>query len=252
MTFDLLASWTWTIDVVFLLLLVAGTAFGAFRGFISGICKMAGTLFAIVFAVIFCVPFSNFLENVFHLTTALANSLTNSFHKEALLTPLPVDIAGADVKAALEELGVGWLPRSLISASFSSVETIPAGTTAAMLLGSTLAKWISIVISFVLLIVLVKLAAVILDKSLSGLVDKVAPFRVINQLLGALLGLLKAGILAFVLLAICSWIPIEGLHNFLSSTAIVGPIFRSDWFAAATSYAISGQWFDDYIAQFLF
>lgn len=252
MTFDLLASWTWTIDVVFLLLLVAGTAFGAFRGFISGICKMAGTLFAIVFAVIFCVSFSNFLENVFHLTTALANSLTNSFHKEALLTPLPVDIAGADVKAALEELGVDWLPRSLISASFSSVETIPAGTTAAMLLGSTLAKWISIVISFVLLIVLVKLAAVILDKSLSGLVDKVAPFRVINQLLGALLGLLKAGILAFVLLAICSWIPVEGLHNFLSSTAIVGPIFRSDWFAAATSYAISGQWFDDYIAQFLF
>lgn len=252
MTFDLLASWTWTIDVVFLLLLVAGTAFGAFRGFISGICKMAGTLFAIVFAVIFCVSFSNFLENVFHLTTALANSLTNSFHKEALLTPLPVDIAGADVKAALEQLGVGWLPRILISASFSSVETIPAGTTAAMLLGSTLAKWISIVISFVLLIVLVKLAAVILDKSLSGLVDKVAPFRVINQLLGALLGLLKAGILAFVLLAICSWIPIEGLHNFLSSTAIVGPIFRSDWFAAATSYAISGQWFDDYIAQFLF
>lgn len=252
MTFDLLASWTWTIDVVFLLLLVAGTAFGAFRGFISGICKMAGTLFAIVFAVIFCVSFSNFLENVFHLTTALANALTNSFHKEALLTPLPVDIAGADVKAALEELGVGWLPRSLISASFSSVETIPAGTTAAMLLGSTLAKWISIVISFVLLIVLVKLAAVILDKSLSGLVDKVAPFRVINQLLGALLGLLKAGILAFVLLAICSWIPIDGLHNFLSSTAIVGPIFRSDWFSAATSYAISGQWFDDYIAQFLF
>lgn len=252
MTFDLLASWTWTIDVVFLLLLVAGTAFGAFRGFISGICKMAGTLFAIVFAVIFCVSFSNFLEDVFHLTTALANALTNSFHKEALLTPLPVDIAGADVKTALEELGVGWLPRSLISASFSSVETIPAGTTAAMLLGSTLAKWISIVISFVLLIVLVKLAAVILDKSLSGLVDKVAPFRVINQLLGALLGLLKAGILAFVLLAICSWIPVEGLHNFLSSTAIVGPIFRSDWFAVATSYAISGQWFDDYIAQFLF
>ena len=37
----------------------------------------------------------------------------------------------------------------------------------------------------------------------------------------------------------------KGLHDFLSSTAIVGYIFRSDWFAAATSYAISGQWFDD-------
>ena len=121
-----------------------------------------------------------------------------------------------------------------------------------MMLGSVLAKWFSIAISFVLLVVLIKLAAVLLDKGLSGLVERVAPFRVINQLLGAILGLLKAGILLFIVLAICSWIPLESMHSFLSSSAIVGPIFRSEWFAAATSYAISGQWFDDYIAQFIF
>ncbi len=252
MAYSLLTSWTWTIDVLFVLILVAGIAYGAFRGFISGVCKMAGTLFAIVFAIIFCVSFSNFLENLFGMTTAIANGLTNSFKNEALLTPIPSDISGADVNATLESLGVGWLPRIIISGAFSSVETIPAGTTPAVMLGSTLAKWISIAISFVLLVVIIKLAAVILDKCLSGLVEKLKPFKVINQLLGGILGLVKACILLFLLLAICSWLPIDGLHNFLASTAIVGPIFTSDWFAAATSYAISGQWFDDYIAQFLF
>ncbi len=252
MAYSLLTSWTWTVDVLFILILVAGTAFGAYRGFISGVCKMAGTLFAIVFAIIFCVSFSNFLESLFHMTTAIANGLTNSFKNEALLTPLPVDIAGADVSATLESLGVGWLPRVIISGAFSSVETIPAGTTPAVMLGSTLAKWISIAISFVLLVVIIKLAAVLLDKCLSGLVEKLTPFRVVNQLLGAILGLVKAAVVLFLVLAICSWLPIDGLHNFLASSTIVGPIYSSEWFNAATSYAVSGQWFDDYIAQFLF
>ena len=249
---SLLASWTWTIDLLFVLALVAGTAIGAYRGLISGVCKMAGTLFAIIFAVIFCVSFANFLESVFHMTTAIANGLTNSFHNEALLTPLPTDVSGADIKSTLEELQVPLFWRWIISGAFSSVETIREGTTPAMMLGSTLAKWFSIAIAFVLLVVLIKLAAVLLDKGLSGLVEKCTPFRVVNQLLGALLGLVKAGIAVFLILAVCSWIPVEGLHTFLSSTVIVGPIFRSDWFAAATSYAISGQWFDDYISQFLF
>lgn len=252
MAYSLLTSWTWTVDVLFILILVAGTAFGAYRGFISGVCKMAGTLFAIVFAIIFCVSFSNFLESLFHMTTAIANGLTNSFKNEAFLTPLPVDIAGADVSATLESLGVGWLPRVIISGAFSSVETIPAGTTPAVMLGSTLAKWISIAISFVLLVVIIKLAAVLLDKCLSGLVEKLTPFRVVNQLLGAILGLVKAAVVLFLVLAICSWLPIDGLHNFLASSTIVGPIYSSEWFNAATSYAVSGQWFDDYIAQFLF
>ena len=251
MQFLLLTSWTWIVDAVFVALLVAGVGIGAFRGFISGICKMAGTLFAIVFAVIFCVSFANFLENVFSMTTAIAKGLTNSFHKEALLTPIASEVSGADLSSVLSGLGVGLIPRWVITSSFSSVDTIGAGTTPAVLLGSALAKWISIAIAFVLLVVIVKLGAVLLDKCLSGLAETCTPFRVVNRLLGGLLGLLKAAILLFLLLAVCSWIPVQGLHDFLSSTAIVGPIFRSDWFAAATSYAISGQWFNEYISQLL-
>lgn len=248
---SLLASWTWTVDVIFVLVLLGGTAFGAYKGFISSVCKMAGTLFAIIFAVIFCVSFSNFLESVFGMTTSIANGLTNCFKNEALLTPLPYDITGEEVGAMLESLQVGWLPRIIINGAFASVETIPAGTTPAVMLGSTLAKWISIAISFVLLVVLIKLATLLLDKGLSRMVEKLKPFRVVNQVLGGVLGLVAAAVALFIVLALCSWLPIDALHNFLASSAIVGPIYSSDWFIAATSYAISGQWFDDYIEQFL-
>ena len=102
-----------------------------------------------------------------------------------------------------------------------------------------------------LLVVLIKLATLLLDKGLSGMVEKLKPFRVVNQVLGGVLGLVAAAVALFIVLALCSWLPIDALHNFLASSAIVGPIYSSDWFIAATSYAISGQWFDDYIEQFL-
>ena len=115
------------------------------------------------------MSFANFLESVFHMTTAIANGLTNSFHNEALLTPLPSEISGADIKSALEGMQVPLFWRWIISGAFSSVETIPEGTTPAMMLGSTLAKWFSIAIAFVLLVVLIKLAAVFLTAFLLSL-----------------------------------------------------------------------------------
>lgn len=252
MVSSLLASWNWTIDVIFVVLLIVGIWTGVQQGFISCVCKTAGTVFALIFAIIFCVSFSNFLESLFGMTTAIANGLTNSFSNEALLTPIPTDISGADVKSILEGLGVGWLPRTIIGSAFSSVETIPAGTTPAAMLGSTLAKWISIAISFVALFLIIKLVSVFLDKGLSGFVEKLSAFKFVNEILGGVFGLLRAAVVIFIVLAICSWLPIDPMHEFIANSAIVGPIFTSEWFNAATSYAISGQWFDDYIAQFLF
>lgn len=62
-----------------------------------------------------------------------------------------------------------------------------------MLLGPLLAKWIAIAISFVLLLILVKLGVSILSHALTGAVESVKPLAVINQLLGGVLGLAKTG-----------------------------------------------------------
>lgn len=247
MDIALLASSGWILDVVFFVLLAGGIAYGAFKGFIRQICKLAGTLFAIFFAVTFCVSMAGFLENVFGMTSAIANGIAGKLAaKEAYNIGLSADIAGAEVATALSEMGVGAFARLLIGLGYKNVALIPEGTTAAVLLGTTLAKWISIVISFVLLILIIKIGAVILGKLLSGLVDSVSPLRLINRLLGAIFGLFQAALMIFILLAICRWIPSDTLHNFISSGTVVGAIFNSDWFVNAASWAVSGEWFLNY------
>lgn len=248
----ILASGGWILDILFFVILAGGIALGAYKGLIRSICKLAGTIFAIVFAILFCVSFATFLENLFGMTSAIANGLTNAFSgKEGYDIGLASDVVGAEITVALNEIGIGKFTQLIIGLAFKNVEIIPAGTTTAMLISSALAKWISVVIAFVLLIVIIKLGVLLISKALKSVVDKVAPMRIIDQTLGGLFGLFEALIAIFLLLGICNLIPLSGLHDFISSGKIIGAIFNSEWFQSATSYAISGQWFNDYLADLL-
>lgn len=250
---QILAASGWMLDLAFFLILILGTALGAYKGFINGIAKLAGKVVSIIIAIMFCVSFANFLELCFHMTTGIANGISGAISKnEIYAVGLPFDVAGAEVSGALRELGVGGFQSWLIALSFSSVEIIPAGTTAAMLLGSLLSKWISIIISFILLILLIRLGVRLLAKAFTAIKECFAPLRVADQALGAILGFIKAGFLIFFLLLICNWFPIASLHAFIESSGVVGKIFLSEWFHNATSYAVSGAWFNDYIKNWLF
>lgn len=234
----------WILDLLFFLILILGTAFGAYRGFVSGVCRLAGKFASIAIAFLFCVSFSNLLELLFSLTTGLTNGIAGAIAKNgAYALPLPSDVSGAEISGALSGMGIGWLPRLFIQISFRSVELIPAGTTPAILISSVLAKWISIIISFLLLIILVRLGAKLLTKSFDALKDHFGPLRAADQALGAALGFFKAFFLFFLFLIVLNWLPIASLHTALSSGGLVGKIFSSEWFQNATSYAISGKWF---------
>lgn len=242
----------WILDLVFFLILILGTAYGAYRGFVAGVCKLASSFFAIVFAFTFCVAFSNFLELCFHMTSAITGGLTGAISNNAAYdVPFATEVAGADLEAALTNFEINGVARWFIVISFRSVDVIPAGTTPAVLISSVLAKWISIVISFVALILLIKLGALLITKLFGALKINFAPLRVVDQALGAILGLLKACVLIFILLLLVNWLPITSIHDFVAGSGVVGAIFKADWFQAATSYAISGQWFHDYIMGFL-
>jgi len=243
MSVNLLASNGWILDVAVLIILIFGMFFGIKRGFIGGICKIGGTLFALIFAFFFCVSFENFLESAFGMTSAISNGLVAKFSENETLS---VELSGIFSEESLAAVLPGFIAKILAGAL--SGQEIPAGTTGATLLGPLVAKWIAVLISFVLLIILIKLACFIIGKIGSGIVDSVGPLRVVNKLLGGLLGLLKSLLFVFILLAICGWLPIESLHEFISSSAIIGKIYGSAWFESATSYVFSFEWLKEYIA----
>lgn len=249
---QLLATNAWVLDLIFILVLVLGTALGAYKGFVAGICKLAGKWFSIIFAFMFCIAFANFLELCFHMTSAITSGIAGSIAKnDVYAVGLAQDVSGAELNAALSEIGIGALPRWLIRRSFASVELIPAGTTAATLIASVLAKWISIIIAFILLIIIMRLGVLLIAKLFGKLKDSFEPIRIADQALGAILGFVKACFLLFIVLAICQWLPFNSLHAFIESSNIVGKIAASEWFHNATSYAISGKWFNKYIKSIL-
>ncbi len=172
----LLASGGWVLDILFFALLILGILFGVRRGFIAGVCKLAGTFLAVFIAVTFCVALQASLERSFGWTSAINSSI-----------------------------------------------------------GSPFGEWIMVAVSFIFLLILTKAGCFLIGKFGSALVDGVKPLKIVNMLLGGLLGALKMFILLFILFAVFRWIPSDSLHEFISSSGVVGKMFNSEWFIAATS-----------------
>lgn len=171
----LAASGAWVLDVVFFALIALGTLFGVWRGFLKGICKLAGTIFAVGFAFFFCFPMKNSLESTFGLTTALENALGSA----------------------------------------------------------TAAGWIAVAISFVSLVIIIKLGAWIVGKIGTSIIDRFAPLRTVNRFLGGLLGIAKALLIILIILAIFRWINVASINEFIASSSVVGKIYDSSWFITA-------------------
>lgn len=172
---SLLAAGAWIIDVVFFALIIFGILLGVKRGFIAGICKLAGTIFSIVVGVVFCVSLQASLERNFGTTSAINDAI-----------------------------------------------------------GAPFGEWIMVILSFLFLVALVKLACWLIGSFGSSLANEVKALRIINMFLGGLLGAFKLFVVFFAVLAILRWIPSESLHEFISSSGVVGKIFDSQWFIDAT------------------
>ena len=176
---SLLAAGAWVLDVLFFVLMIAGILFGVWRGFLKGICKLAGTIFAGVIAVTFCVSLQASLDKSFGWTTKINTAI-----------------------------GAPW------------------------------GKWIMVIVSFVFLLLLVQGGCWAIGAAGTALVDRFAPFRIINMILGGILGAFQMFTILFVLFAIFRWIPSESLHNFISSSTVMGAIYNptpGSWFYAATN-----------------
>lgn len=174
----LAATGGWVLDIVFFVVLLVGMGIGTWRGFIKGVCKLAGTIFALGFAVCFCVPMENSLEKSFGMTTALSNAVGNA----------------------------------------------------------TAGGWIAVAISFVILVVIIKLGTALIGWAGSALTDRFGALKLIDRFLGGLLGLIQAFVVILLLLAICNWIHLDSINAFIETSAIVKHLYSWDWFSWAMSF----------------
>ncbi len=96
-------------------------------------------------------------------------------------------------------------------------------------------KWISVAIAFIALFIVVRLGAWLVGAIGTKLVNLFKPVRIVNMFLGGVLGLFQAFLFIILILSIFKWIPNEAIHNFISSSTIVGRFFEWDWFEFASN-----------------
>ena len=94
----------------------------------------------------------------------------------------------------------------------------------------TVAYWICIVLSFIVLGLLVRFIAFLLGKFGEAIVEKSKMLSLIDRFLGGLLGFAETFILILIVLALFKWIGIGAVDNFLAQTKIVGPLYFGNWF----------------------
>ncbi len=99
--------------------------------------------------------------------------------------------------------------------------------------GTQAAGWGAIAISFVVLVVLLKLVAWLTGKAGTALVNKFGAVKILNKILGAVLGVAKALLLILIILAIFKWVGVASINDYIAQSSVVSKLFFSDWFANA-------------------
>ena len=103
-------------------------------------------------------------------------------------------------------------------------------------IGETPASIVALIISFILLFVIVKLGAMLLGAFGTAIANSCKFFATINRLLGAVLGLLEAIVIIYLILTACYWINSDSLNLLISQTSVVSVIYHSDWFIWAANF----------------
>lgn len=104
--------------------------------------------------------------------------------------------------------------------------------------GTLFASILSIIISFVGLVILVKLGAFLLGVLGKTFVKQSKLLNSIDRFFGGLLGGVMALLLIFFLLAVCSWINTAGLNAYIDSSYVVKAVYHWDWFVQAAHLKI--------------
>ncbi len=102
---------------------------------------------------------------------------------------------------------------------------------------ATAASWVTTAISFVALVIVIRLLAWMLGHFGTALIDKSGAMRSLNRFLGGLLGLVGAAAAIFLLLAIFYWVSVPGVDEFISESTIVGAIYKWDAFRYAAQFS---------------
>ena len=233
------------VDIVALVILLLFALAGFIRGFMQTMIKVFGKILSLVLAVLLCTTVANFLEGQFGLVTTLSNAMGNMFKQllgESLANATIAEIS----EGSLQQVGVAGFLISIVL-SFKGESGIPMDTTVGEILSPTFGYYTTMVLSILILYILFRIVFGIIGRII-GDMRAPKPLKIIDRLLGFILGAIGAVITIEILLIIISVIPISFVQEvnvyiqqskvakLISDTNLIGVLLNSISFNEVITY----------------
>lgn len=192
------------------------------KGFINCFFGTISTLLAFLVAMSFTEIFVNITGGLFGLDGFIQGKLETAFTN---INGFNADISQSGVEAAIQEQNVPAILAGLVMKLVGSQETIPTGTTLAMLLSDATSSLGVTLIAGVTLFVVTKLFVRLMRGILTVIADSIQLIHGVNLLLGALVGFLEASLIVCGILAVFAIFPNEDIVSYLSKTIFLGELY---------------------------
>lgn len=203
-----IAGFDFSVDTVVAVALLVFAVIGLFKGLFKELVGFIGTVVAFALAVAFCAKLAQFLIDKTSLNASIASLIVSNFPSD--------EIAVSELPNALAALNIpSFLTSPILDyAAFLGTETVIV----ADVVSGTFAKYVLIIISFVAIVLLVKLACFIL-KTIFKAVKRIPGVGLMDRLLGAVLGVIKGLIWVCGILYVIDFFPIPALDGLKTEIA---------------------------------
>lgn len=213
-TLLLSASLNTIIDLVALAIICAFIIIGACKGFVKTFFTVFGGFLSLLFAALLCTAVAKTLENHFGLVTSVAKSfsggLTRIFGETLMNTPL-----SAATDGTLTEAGVaGWII-NLVS-RIQGISDLPPETTLSDVICPIFAYYAVAIVGAIVLYILFRLIFFMIGEIVRKLHTFTA-IRVTDNVLGALLGIIRGVIAVQAILMLIKIIPISFCQELITA-----------------------------------
>ena len=205
------------VDGIVLLIILGLTIYGLIRGFIKQVIGLVGIVASFVLAYSLCSPLATLICNTTKWDDNIASTVASMFNVA------DQSVKVSEVAQHLTSLPVPeFLKKSVIEYSSKVTEGM---VNLASVVGYSVAKYLLIGVSYLVIFVGVRVACFLLKHLLSFLADNMPIVGNVNKTLGALVGLFKGLCIVYFALFIINVMPFKFLSEFkilLKSSVVAG------------------------------
>ena len=193
---------TISVDVIVLIALLVFAVIGFIKGFLTESIRLVATIASFVIAAIFCARLAAVIIDSTGLDETIATWFAGSFpNEEVPIDKLPEVIATLKLPSFINASAIEY-------AQSLGTETV----TVSAVMSATLAKYVVIALSFVILSVAVKIICAIL-KFFFKLIKKIPGIGFVDRILGIVIGVAKGALYVCGVFYILKLLPLDALNG---------------------------------------